>query len=336
MKMICGLFLKGRHIGMKVSIIDNSLCDSSFVSDVKPEAIKAYTDALHEFGVSYIEMTTDSFIMIPPASDMSKIILRMTSVRDLLYINSFDFAYVVVPAQLTDLIPKIERPVISELCLHGSDYMRVTEMFEKNFELDKVSMIRFVDDFRKSPQEMARMLAEYRRKYYRPIDICPTNKYTNAVSEAIAAVIAKSDSLTMRFGDYEQYAELQDYTVSLATLFGVAPSPQMIMALYKCGCLYAMIYGRQAKSTLDDLRANQISPHYVTNVDKPKPFLSSERTKTSSYVTPPETKEKEGGELLYSKLRSMMLDADSAEELEQEIEQFCTQLYNKYGDKSGH
>ena len=221
--MICGLFLKGRHIGMKVSIIDNSLCDSSFVSDVKPEAIKAYTDALHEFGVSYIEMTTDSFIMIPPASDMSKIILRMTSVRDLLYINSFDFAYVVVPAHLTDLIPKIERPVISELCLHGSDYMRVTEMFEKNFELDKVSMIRFVDDFRKSPQEMARMLAEYRRKYYRPIDICPTNKYTNAVSEAIAAVIAKSDSLTMRFGDYEQYAELQDYTVSLATLFGVAP-----------------------------------------------------------------------------------------------------------------
>lgn len=136
--------LKGRHIGMKVSIIDNSLCDSSFVSDVKPEAIKAYTDALHEFGVSYIEMTTDSFIMIPPASDMSKIILRMTSVRDLLYINSFDFAYVVVPAQLTDLIPKIERPVISELCLHGSDYMRVTDMFEKNFELDKVSMIRLL------------------------------------------------------------------------------------------------------------------------------------------------------------------------------------------------
>ena len=110
----------------------------------------------------------------------------------------------------------------------------------------------------------------------------------------------------------------------------------MIMALYKCGCLYAMIYGRQAKSTLDDLRSSQISPHYVTNVDKPKPFLPSERTKTSSYVTPPETKEKEGGELLYSKLRSMMLDADSAEELEQEIEQFCTQLSNKYGDKSGH
>lgn len=36
---------------MKVSIIDNSLCYSSFAQDVKPEAIRAYMDALHEFGV---------------------------------------------------------------------------------------------------------------------------------------------------------------------------------------------------------------------------------------------------------------------------------------------
>ena len=43
-----------------------------------------------------------------------------------------------------------------------------------------------------------------------------------------------------------------------------------------------------------------VSYTHLTNVDKPKPFMPSERTKTSSYVTPPETKEKEGGELLYS------------------------------------
>ena len=97
---------------MKVSIIDNSLCDSSFVKEVRPEEIQAYMNSLHEFGVSYIEMVTDTFIMLPPASDMSKVILRMTSVRDLLYINSFNFAYVVVPAQFTDLVTKIERPVI--------------------------------------------------------------------------------------------------------------------------------------------------------------------------------------------------------------------------------
>ena len=65
---------------MKVSIIDNSLCDSSFVKEVRPEEIQAYMNSLHEFGVSYIEMTTDTFIMLPPASDMSKVILRMTSV----------------------------------------------------------------------------------------------------------------------------------------------------------------------------------------------------------------------------------------------------------------
>ncbi|MGN0698321.1 MAG: hypothetical protein ACI4JV_06200, partial [Ruminiclostridium sp.] len=243
-------------------------------------------------------------------------------------------AYIVVPAHLTDLIPKIERPVISEICLHGSDPMRAMEMFEKNFELDKVSMIRFTDDFNETPQEMAMLIKEYRDKYFRPIDICPTNKYTNAVNEAIAAVISKSDSITMRFGNYEKYAELQDYTISLATLFGVAPSPQMVMALYKCGCLYAMIYGRRANSALDDIRINQISPHYVVNIDKRKPLVPNERTTHTTFVRPPEQKESENGKLLYKKLRSMMLDAVTAEELEKEIDEFCTQLYNKYNRKN--
>lgn len=312
---------------MKVSIIDNSLCDSSFAQDIRPEALRAYIDALHEFGVSYVEMTTDTFIMLPPASDMSKVILHMTSVRDLLYINSFDFAYIAVPAHLTDLIPKIERPVISEICLHGSDPMRAMEMFEKNFELDKVSMIRFTDNFNETPQEMAMLIKEYRDKYFRPIDICPTNKYTNAVNEAIAAVIAKSDSITMRFGSYEKYAELQDYTISLATLFGVAPSPQMVMALYKCGCLYAMIYGRRASSALDDLRFSQISPHYVRNVDRTIPLSPNERTTHTSFVRPPD-KPAQDGDLLYKKLRSMMVDPVTAKELEEVIEEFCTKLYN--------
>lgn len=322
----------GKGDSMKVSIIDNSLCDASFVDDVKPELISAYKDGLAEFGVAYTEMTTDTFLMLPPAGDMSKVILRMTSVRDLLYINSFNFAYVTVPANLTEFIPKIERPVISELSLHGGDPMRVMEMFEKNFELDNVAMIRFVDDFRESPQEMAQLIREYREKYFRPVDICPTNRYTNAVNEAVAAVIAKSDSITMRFGDYDRFAELQDYTISLATLFGVTPSPQMIMALYKCGCLYAMIYGRRARSTLDDLRFSQISPHYVKNVDRMIPPQPNERTTHTSFVRPPDNAA-QSGDLLYKKLRSMMVDAVTAQELEEVIDEFCTKLYNKYEDK---
>lgn len=318
----------GKGDSMKVSIIDNSLCDASFVDEVKPEAVVAYKDALAEFGVAYTEMTTDTFLMLPPAGDMSKVILRMTSARDLLYINSFNFAYVTVPANLTELIPEIKRPVISELSLHGGDSLRVMEMFEKNFELDNVSMIRFVDDFRESPQEMAQLIRAYRDKYFRPVDICPTNKYTNAVNEAIAAVIAKSDSITMRFGDYERFAELQDYTISLATLFGVAPSPQMILALYKCGCLYAMIYGRRARSTLDDLRFSQISPHYVKNADRYVPMSPNERTTHTSFVRPPDNSA-QNSDLLYKKLRSMMVDAVTAQELEEVIDEFCTQLYNK-------
>ena len=87
---------------MKVNIIENSLCDAEFSENARPEHLVAYIESLHEFGASYIEMVTDAFLLLPPASDLSKIILRMTSPRDLLYINSFDFAYVVLPANLSE------------------------------------------------------------------------------------------------------------------------------------------------------------------------------------------------------------------------------------------
>ena len=94
-----------------------------------------------------------------------------------------------------------------------------------------------------------------------------------------------------------------------------------------------MIYGRRAESSLDSLRAGQISPHYVQNVDRYKPVMPNERTTLSSYVRPPDREESKGGKLLYKKLRSMMVDAKTAEELEEEIDEFCTQLYNKCDNK---
>ena len=132
---------------MKVNIIENSLCDAEFSENARPEHLVAYIESLHEFGASYIEMVTDAFLLLPPASDLSKIILRMTSPRDLLYINSFDFAYVVLPANLSEYSSEIKHPIISEIALHGSDMLQITAMFEKTFDFSNVSMIRFVDDY---------------------------------------------------------------------------------------------------------------------------------------------------------------------------------------------
>ena len=312
---------------MKVNIIENSLCDAEFSENARPEHLVAYIESLHEFGASYIEMVTDAFLLLPPASDLSKIILRMTSPRDLLYINSFDFAYVVLPANLSEYASEIKHPIISEIALHGSDMLQITAMFEKTFDFSNVSMIRFVDDFNLSAAEMTELIRKYRSRYCRPIDICPTNKLTNAVSEAISAVISKSDSITMRFGSYDKFAELQDYTISLANLYGIAPSPQMILALCKCDSLYRVLYGRNADSALATLRSSQIAPHYIRNIDRSLPEIPSERTIRTSYIRQPELR-KDKGDALYNKLRSMLVDDITARELEEEIDKYCTKLCN--------
>lgn len=312
---------------VKINIIENSLCDAEFSENARPEHLVAYIDSLLEFGASYIEMVTDAFLLLPPTSDLSKIILRMTSPRDLLYINSFDFPYVVLPANLTEYASEIKHPIISEISLHGSNMLQIMSMFEKTFDYSNVAMIRFVDDFKMTSAEMADVIRIYRSKCCRPIDICPTNRYTNAVDKAIAAVLARSDSITMRFGSYDKYAELQDYTISLATLYGVAPSHQTILALCKCDTLYRILYERNAHSALADLRENQIAPHYIRNTDLSLPLIPSERTIRSSYIRQPEFgTDKE--DALYRKLRSMLVDDVTARELQDEIDKFCTRLFN--------
>ena len=58
----------------------------------------------------------------------------------------------------------------------------------------------------------------------------------------------------------------------------------------------------------------------------------NERTTHTSFVRPPDNSA-QNSDLLYKKLRSMMVDAVTAQELEEVIDEFCTQLYNKSEDK---
>ena len=311
---------------MKMTIIDNSLCDSDFRENINPAELVAYIEALHEFGAGYIELVTDTFVLLPPGQDLSKIILRVTSESDLLYLNSFDFGYALLPANMTELAPKISRPVISEISLHGSNPFSVINMFISNFDLSNVAMIRLLDDFNSSPWAMTEFVKNYRAKYAFPLDICPTNGRLNAASAAVAAVIARADCVTMRFGSYDRFAELQDYTMAISSMFSAIPSPDMIVALCKCAVLYKLIYGRDSVSATKDMRAFQIVPHRIPHVDGPvvpgrnepsylRPILSADNLR-SGYIDP-----------IYKKLVSMQVDSKNAKELESVINQYCTKLF---------
>ena len=211
---------------IKTVIIDNSLSRRSLDEETKAVEIIAYMQSLYEMGVKYTEITTDVFLHLPPGHDFSRVILRISNEDDLYYVNSFNFAYVVLPANLTHLANRIKKPVISEIYLRGSNPFTVIKMFKRSFDLSNVSMIRYVDNFNDDKEKMKKLVKALQEKYIWPVDICPLNKTASGVSAAISAVFAHADCVTMRYGSRQKYAELQDYLLNLSNLYGITPSQE--------------------------------------------------------------------------------------------------------------
>ncbi|MBQ8932299.1 MAG: hypothetical protein IJ045_07695 [Ruminiclostridium sp.] len=282
--------------------------------------------SLYEMGVKYTEITTDVFLHLPPGHDFSRVILRITCEDDLYYVNSFNFAYVVLPANLTHFACRIKKPVISEIYLRNSNPFTVMKMFKRSFDLTNVSMIRYVDNFNDSRDTMEKLVKALQEKFIWPVDICPLNQKSAGVSAAISAVFAHADCVTMRYGSKEKFTELQDYLLNLSNLYGITPSKEAVMALCRCHALHYLVFGRPSSSDTDALREYQIVPHRSTPVDGLLSMLYEDRMLKSIrsgghkdeglYLSP-----------LVDKLRSMQLDGKSAKELSDIIDSYCAKLF---------
>lgn len=310
---------------MKTMIIDNSLSKRNLDENAKAVEIIAYLQSLFEMGVRYAEMTTDVFLRLPPGHDFSKIILRITNEDDLYYVNSFNFAYVTLPANLTHFAFRIKHPIISEIYLRGSNPFTVIKMFKKSFDLSNMDMIRFVDNFSDDGEEMKTFIKKFQQKYVWPVDICPLNKNSNALAAVFSAMFAHADSVTMRYGSSAKFAELQDYMLNFSNIYGVIPSQEAVMALCRCHALHVLVFGKPSDSETDALRLYQIVPHRSVPVDGILSYGYEERTlksirngrqPDSFYMSP-----------LIEKLRNMQLDKKSAKELSDMIDSYCAKLF---------
>ncbi len=312
---------------MKTIMIDNSLTNCLLDKDVKTAELLAYIESLYELGCGYIEMVTDTFLLLPPDTDKSKIIMRITSEDDLYYVNSFDFPYVLVPAHLAQLAPKITRPVIVELHLRGSTPFDALDLFLKATDMTNVSMIRLVDNFSDNREQMSQMIDSLRKEYVWSFDICPLNKNAMAVSSAIAAYFAGAECVTMCFGSRRKYAEIQDFTLCFSQVFGFIPTPDRIMALCRCNALYHLIFGKNPDSDLDAMRHFQAVPHKAIKADD---FIPRNQEVTLHTVaTAKNRQDEEFRSTLYKKLVSMRVDGTSAEELTEYIDSYCSRLFKK-------
>ncbi|MBR4305503.1 MAG: hypothetical protein IKT78_01520, partial [Ruminiclostridium sp.] len=289
-----------------------------------PEII-AYMQSLHEMGVKYIEMTPEIFLRLPPGYDFSKVILRVADKNDVSFVNSFNFAYVLLPANLTGIASEIRHPIISEIYLRGSNALAVTKMFKRSFDLSNVAMIRYVDDFADDDEAMERLIDGLHGKFIWPIDICPLNKKGTALSSVFAAISARADSVTLRYGNKVKYGELQDFILNRSNIYGVIPSQEAVLALCRCNALYPLVFGEPSNSETDALRKYQIIPHRSVPVDgilsygyESKMLKSIRKTKPvdDSYMSP-----------LVEKLRNMQLDSKSAKELCDIIDSYSAKFF---------
>lgn len=312
---------------MKTAIIDNSLCNAQFVNDVKPDDIDIYIKSLFKSGVSFVEMVTDSFLKLPPDCDHSKVILRITDDTDLLYVNAFDFAYVVLPVEMLDKVDEITVPIICEVCLHGTDTMSVLKMFFDNFDFSHISVLRLVDDFPGDMHSMNELLESLRKTYIQAIDICPTNNNVSAVSACLAAMLGQSDCITMCYGNTDTFAELVDYTKCICTTFCMIPTPEVMLSLFSCDVMYRRIYGKRPQSFNMSLADKSRSPLPIRGFNADD-FFHQDRNNPPCYIPQGSLRTTpEHISLMYKQLRSMQITHEEAKELEEVFNSFIPPLY---------
>lgn len=311
---------------MKTVIIDNSLCDSFFTPYTTAEDIDMYIKSLFKLGVSYVEMTAESFLKLSPDTDCKKIILRITDKSDIHFINNFDFAFVVVPNGLLYMSDKIKLPIIAEICpMGGNLFSAVNGLLSCDFSA-RISVIRIVDDFILDFHEMARITERLKTHYTQSFDFCPTNNSLTAVSTAIEAVSTHADSVTMCFGNGEVYAELVDYYKGICATFGFMPSAEGMIAVLSCELLYYKLYGREAAHLFisSDNSSGNIFPMRAFNSDEV--FVQSRNI--PPYFYPQNAKSiKQKRDLLYDMLRNMQISGDEAKEIKKALDNFILPLY---------
>jgi hypothetical protein len=255
---------------MKTVLIDRSLVgtkfDVNFGEDKK--AMFMYVCALIEAGASYIELDFDSVVRLPKPSGAENYIFRISRPEEFVVANALSFAYAVLPLKYSYVLPKLELPVILEIDVGDSDIFSILQIVSSNIDLSLYSMIRLVGDF--DPDSIPSILSTYRRRTIIPIDICPRNTAITALTSAIAAYKANSDAVTVKFGDYKDFASLEEVLIMLSSMHKLIVSADYLEGICKASLFLSMFTEGTSRSNLALMMQKYMhGPLKIENVDAP-------------------------------------------------------------------
>ncbi|MCL2018868.1 MAG: hypothetical protein FWG70_03830 [Oscillospiraceae bacterium] len=254
---------------MRTAIIDRSLCGVNFKEPTRKTDVYMYAQSLIESGADYVEVDLAALMRLPQPSGAENYIFRIGHSEEYRVADALPFSYAVVPLKYSYLIDKIKVPVILEVKLGDADILALLRVVSESIDLTKTALLRLVGEFKKQPDELKAVLDKINMLYAVPIDLCPLNTTLDALSTAVAAYEAGVGSLTFSFGNSSDFASLEEFLISMATVHRNIVSRSYISGICKAAVLSALISDIETLNLKLLMKRYHLSPQRVETIDGP-------------------------------------------------------------------
>lgn len=255
---------------MRTRIIDSSLCRMNFSRYATNDSVEQYAAALFSSGVDYIEIGKEALPFFQETNTSSNYIYRIESGADIKLMGAKDFAFVVLPFELLYFAPFTRHSIILEINIDGKEIYEDLNKINNRFEMNFVSMIRFVGDFSNRTSEIYAFTRVLRSKTPFSVDICPLDTTLGGTDAAIDALKAKTDAITLSLCSDGVYTGLEKFLIVAAFMHKANINPSFMMGL----CLAVLCLTNVSASPFDAMiKVNEmigLASDFTINIDTPK------------------------------------------------------------------
>jgi hypothetical protein len=226
-----------------------------------------YAQALIEAGADYVEVDLPALMRLPEPSGAENYIFRIERADEYKIANALPFSYVLLPLKFSYLIEKLDIPVILEIKTGDADILALLKVVSESINLTNVALLRLVGDFKKQADELGNILYRIRMLYAVPIDVCPLNTTLGALAAAITAYKAGVDSVTLSFGNSGNHTSLDEFLISMATVYKTVITKSYISGICKAAVMSSLIGDIETLNLKMLMKRYRLSPQRVETAD---------------------------------------------------------------------
>lgn len=229
---------------MRTVLIDNSLCVYTLKDNISAGLIYDYIEALRDAGMRYVELDFRAVMKLNARlPEGIGYVFRLMDPMFAGLAKELKFDYLLVTA--ADLEKGIHSDIPMMLECRTNDGFaagRITRA-AKQMGYGEITAVRLRQSFPTlGIQDSRDWRIAARNAMMVPIDICPMNDYKTALDTALKFTKENVDSLTLTMGSPERYCSMEEYIITLMTVFDALPPNYNLNALCKASVYQNAIF----------------------------------------------------------------------------------------------